>query len=141
MHHFSRPAFLFLHFSRSLPLHPLRRLPLHIGCIHLLRELLQRCSPQALPLPPSPPRVLHFVGAAFVAAAPLRFVQFLGDAFVPGVVATVVVALTVVAVVGVSCHESAFLQKERKSSKKQEVTVVIIYLWILEEHVNCTYKG
>ncbi|KOM57746.1 hypothetical protein LR48_Vigan11g077900 [Vigna angularis] len=37
--------------------------------------------------------------------------------------------------------ESAFLLKERKSSKKQEVTVVIIYLWILEEQVNCTYKG
>ncbi|KOM40693.1 hypothetical protein LR48_Vigan04g089100 [Vigna angularis] len=38
-------------------------------------------------------------------------------------------------------EKSAFLQRKGKSSKKQEVTVVIIYLWILEEQVNCTYKG
>ncbi|KOM56084.1 hypothetical protein LR48_Vigan10g197600 [Vigna angularis] len=37
--------------------------------------------------------------------------------------------------------EERLSEKERKISKKQEVTVVIIYLWILEEQVNCTYKG
>ncbi|KAG2394685.1 uncharacterized protein HKW66_Vig0079400 [Vigna angularis] len=37
--------------------------------------------------------------------------------------------------------ESAFLQRKEKSSKKQEVTVVIISLWIVEEQVNCTYNG
>ncbi|KOM55274.1 hypothetical protein LR48_Vigan10g116600 [Vigna angularis] len=44
-------------------------------------------------------------------------------------------------VISPNCTKGACLQKERKRSKKQEVTMVIISLWILEEQVNCTYKG
>ncbi|KOM43129.1 hypothetical protein LR48_Vigan05g073300 [Vigna angularis] len=37
--------------------------------------------------------------------------------------------------------QSAFLQKERKCSKKPEVTVVIIYLWILEDKLTARTKA